>query len=108
MTGSVDTMSIWKGACGFDTRWTLALRNWRPAAVIVRIRALAPYALLELVLPGGSIMALLLWLYRRRKNEVAFCQAPMRLLSFLRLARCFQRNSRPIVHAQQKLQLKQI
>src|SRR6202034_3587765 len=38
----------------------------------VRLKALAPYALIELVLPGGSVMALLLWLYRRRKNGVGF------------------------------------
>jgi len=25
---------------------------------------------MELILPGGSVMALLLWLYRRRKNGV--------------------------------------
>jgi hypothetical protein len=47
------------------------LKGWSvyAAAVIVRFKALAPYALIELVLPGGSMMALLLWLYRRRKNR---------------------------------------
>ena len=40
------------------------------APVIVRLKALAPYALIELILPGGSVMALLLWLYRRRKSWV--------------------------------------
>jgi hypothetical protein len=50
------------------------LKGWGgcAAAAIVRLRALAPYALIELVLPGGSVMALLLWLYRRRKNGVGF------------------------------------
>jgi hypothetical protein len=64
------------------------LRGWlgRAAAVIVRLKAVAPYALIELVLPGGSLMALLLWLYRRRKHGVGFGQVPVRLLSFLRLA----------------------
>jgi hypothetical protein len=38
-------------------------------AVMVRLRDLAPYAALELILPGGSMMALLLWLYRRRKHQ---------------------------------------
>jgi hypothetical protein len=56
------------------------------AAAIVRLKALAPYALIELVLPGGSVMALLLWLYRRRKNAVGLGQFPVRLLSLLRLA----------------------
>jgi hypothetical protein len=48
------------------------LKSWGgyAAAVIVRFRAIAPYALMELVLPGGSVMALLLWLYSRRKNGV--------------------------------------
>jgi hypothetical protein len=47
------------------------LKGWSvyAAAIIVRFKALAPYALIELVLPGGSMMALLLWLYRRRKNR---------------------------------------
>jgi hypothetical protein len=64
------------------------LKGWGgyAAVVIVRFKALAPYALMELVLPGGSVMALLLWLYRRRKNGVGFGQFPARLLAFLRLA----------------------
>jgi hypothetical protein len=71
-------MSILTGrAKWFDARWTLALRNWRglAAAVVVRLKALAPYALIELILPGGSVIALLLWLYRRRKNAVGFSGA---------------------------------
>jgi hypothetical protein len=64
------------------------LKDWgrRAVAVIVRFKALAPYALIELVLPGGSVMALLLWLYRRRKNGVGFGQFPVSSSSFLRLA----------------------
>jgi hypothetical protein len=38
------------------------------AAVVVQLRAVAPYALVELVLPGGSVMALLLWLHRRHRK----------------------------------------
>jgi hypothetical protein len=38
-------------------------------AVLARLRELAPYAAIELVLPGGSLMALLLWLYRRHKKQ---------------------------------------
>jgi hypothetical protein len=37
------------------------------AAVVARLRALAPYAAI-LMLPGGSMMALLMWIYRRQKN----------------------------------------
>lgn len=71
-----------------DARRVLALRNWGgyAAVVIARFRALAPYALIELILPGGSVMALLLWLYRRRKNEVGFGPLSMKILAFLRLA----------------------
>jgi hypothetical protein len=32
------------------------------------LRALGPYALLELVMPGGTLLALLLFLYRRRSS----------------------------------------
>jgi hypothetical protein len=55
------------------------------AAVVFKLKDLAPYALIELVLPGGSVMALLLWLYRRRKNATNLGQLPAGLLSFLRL-----------------------
>ena len=63
------------------------LKDWgrRAVAVIVGLKALAPYALIELILPGGSVMALLLWLYRRRTNGVGFGRFPVRLFSFLRL-----------------------
>jgi hypothetical protein len=48
---------------------------WQPrayaAAVFAKIRDLAPYAAIELILPGGSLLALLLWLYRRYKKETA-------------------------------------
>ncbi len=42
------------------------------AAVVAKLRDLAPYAALELVLPGGSLMAFLLWLYRRQKRASFF------------------------------------
>ena len=58
----------------------------RAVAVIVGLRALAPYALIELILPGGSVMALLLWLYGRRKSRVGCGRWPVRLLSFFGLA----------------------
>jgi hypothetical protein len=46
-------------------------RTWSAhvAAVGARLRAIAPYAALELVMPGGSLMAVLLWLYRRQKRR---------------------------------------
>ena len=33
------------------------------------LQQVAPYAALELLLPGGSLMALALWLYRRRRDQ---------------------------------------
>jgi hypothetical protein len=49
------------------------LKGWGgyAAVVIVRLKAFAPYALIELILPGGSVMALLLWLYRRQLRDRA-------------------------------------
>jgi hypothetical protein len=41
----------------------------RPA--VLALRRLGPYALLELLMPGGTILALLLYLYRRRVNASA-------------------------------------
>ena len=69
-------------------KYVSVLKGWvgYAAAGIVRLKALAPYALIELILPGGSVMALLLWLYRRKKSGVGFAPLPARLLSVLGLA----------------------
>jgi hypothetical protein len=32
------------------------------------VREFGPYAAVELLLPGGSVVAVLLWLYRRHKR----------------------------------------
>lgn len=40
-------------------------------AIAGKLRRLAPYAMIELILPGGSLLALLLWLYRRHRNALA-------------------------------------
>jgi hypothetical protein len=32
------------------------------------VREFGPYAAIELVVPGGSVIAVLLWLYRRHKR----------------------------------------
>ncbi len=45
------------------------MRSGHRAAVVERLRELAPYAAL-LALPGGSLLTLLLWLYRRQTNGV--------------------------------------
>ena len=36
------------------------------AWIVSQFRSLGPYLAIELVLPGGSIVALLLWIYRHR------------------------------------------
>ena len=57
----------------YGRRMLAALRERTFAAAVVRrLKVLAPYALIELVLPGGSVMALLLWLYRRQKQNPSF------------------------------------
>jgi len=64
--------------------------QWMPAprslggylmAVVGRLGYLAPYAVMELILPGGSLMAVLLWLYRRQKKAPEF--ATHEILSYL-------------------------
>lgn len=49
-----------------DLKQTLA--GWLTVC-IAGLKALAPYAAIELLLPGGSLMALGLWLYQRRNNR---------------------------------------
>ena len=50
-----------------------ALRRARAytAYIVCKLRMLAPYAAIELVLPGGSVIALLLWFWRRQKGNRA-------------------------------------
>ena len=38
------------------------------AVLFAKLKDLAPYAMIELLLPGGSVLALSLWLYRRRRK----------------------------------------
>jgi hypothetical protein len=42
------------------------VRDWIRKAIAI-IKDLGPYAAIELILPGGSVIAVLLWLYRRSK-----------------------------------------
>jgi hypothetical protein len=74
-TSILKVCAIWR-----DARWKHAQRNWATyaAGAVVRLRAFAPYALIELILPGGSVMALLLWLFRRRRNGTGFERMPAR------------------------------
>lgn len=63
-------MTAWVDASNFNGQlrfFRVNLGRWigRIAALV---RQLGPYAVVELVLPGGSLVALSLWLYRRHKN----------------------------------------
>jgi hypothetical protein len=44
------------------------------------LKELAPYAAIELLLPGGSLMALTLWFYRRRNRVSALAKSLNTLL----------------------------
>jgi hypothetical protein len=75
-------MSAIESLYPFNARRTpvgLKLRAYT-AAVVAKLRAVAPYALLELILPWGSVMALLLWLYRRQRKVPVL--ASQEILSF--------------------------
>jgi hypothetical protein len=39
-------------------------------------RSLSPYLLVELLLPGGTVIALLLWLFQRWRKEASDGQGP--------------------------------
>jgi hypothetical protein len=53
---------------------TLAAALLRGAGRLLRgaavLRGLAPYAAIEILLPGGSLIALALWFYRRHRSRV--------------------------------------
>jgi len=48
--------------------------------IFARLKDLAPYAVIELLLPGGSVVALTLWFYRRRKRVPALARSLNALL----------------------------
>jgi hypothetical protein len=85
---SANTMSISKTPDTPDAIGIHALRKWglSAAAVFVRLKTVAPYALIELVLPGGSMVALLLWFYRQGKSGAGFGALPVKMSAFLRSA----------------------
>jgi hypothetical protein len=44
--------------------------NWMTRAVVA-LRAIGPYAAIELLLPGGTLIALSLWAFRHRSSIAA-------------------------------------
>jgi hypothetical protein len=57
-------------------RPSLAKLSAHAGAIVGKLRDLAPYAVMELVLPGGSLMALLWWFYRRQKKVAVLPDSP--------------------------------
>jgi hypothetical protein len=41
------------------------------ALAIAGLKELGPYAAIEIILPGGTLIALAIWLYRRRAARIA-------------------------------------
>ena len=74
---STPTLSSW---LVFNPNWDTQhgtaplMHSGRGATVAERLRELAPYAAL-LALPGGSMLTLLLWLYRRQKKSARVLEA---------------------------------
>jgi hypothetical protein len=53
------------------------------AGAIAGLKEFGPYAAIELVLPGGSLIAILLWLHRRRQLRRNLPQrADTKIISF--------------------------
>jgi NodT family efflux transporter outer membrane factor (OMF) lipoprotein len=53
---------------------------------VTLLKSVGPYALVEFVLPGGTLLALLLWLYRHRRQAAKYLagrRAPRRPLAFV-------------------------
>jgi hypothetical protein len=48
----------------------IGLAGWLTRAGAL-LREIGPYAAIEIILPGGTLLALLLWLYRRHKRRQA-------------------------------------
>ncbi len=85
---------------GNDGRWWRRPRSVRGAIAraVNSMRSLGPYLAIELILPGGSIIALALWTYRHRRaareraNAASTAAAPALLRAPLRcVAHCTQR-----------------
>jgi hypothetical protein len=52
------------------------------------LKEFAPYAAIELLLPGGSILAILCWLYRKRQVASHSAPAKAALTEIASLGRC--------------------
>jgi hypothetical protein len=55
---------------------------------VTAVRAIGPYAAIEIILPGGTLFAFLLWLYRRHQRGEPLPPVIARPLSKVRLGMC--------------------
>ena len=46
------------------------------SSILKRLRSLGPYVLVELLLPGGTLLALLLYLYNHRRAKLMSTSSP--------------------------------
>jgi hypothetical protein len=60
------------------------LSGWK-GRVVRFVRVLGPYAAIELLLPGGSLVAFLLWLYQTQRKEASLRQNSWRGMYSLRV-----------------------
>jgi hypothetical protein len=67
---STPTLSSWLLFSGSPNAQRSAALQRSSAINAAKLRDLAPYAAI-LILPGGSLMALVLWLYRRQRRGTA-------------------------------------
>lgn len=47
----------------------LPVASWLPR-IVTLLRAVGPYVLMEILLPGGTLIAITVWLYRRYGSQV--------------------------------------
>jgi hypothetical protein len=62
-----------------------SVRNGWMAGAIAGLKEFGPYAAIELVLPGGSLIAILLWLHRRRQFRRNLAQGATSRNSFFQI-----------------------
>ena len=69
------SLALSRGSGAPGTKASVTRNEWI-ARGLAGLRDVAPYAAIELILPGGSLIALGLWLYRRyqRKRAVTIGQ----------------------------------
>jgi hypothetical protein len=56
-----------QGASAVSSEKSRSVRHGWMAAAIAGLKQFGPYAAIELLLPGGSLIAILLWLHQRRR-----------------------------------------